>query len=338
VTVKQHQAQEKKMRRIRSRAPLSAEPESREGLTARSVRPFFAITFALSWGIAALLVAIPERIEAIFGEMGYTNPAFVLAVYAPGITAVLMVGRTYGLTGLGRFLSRLTLWRMPLVWWAVLLLGMPAVFYAGAAISGTLTEPFPLTPWYHALPAVLIALVIGPVEELGWRGVALPLLQRRFTPLSAALVLGAVSAVWHLPAFVLGGTKQSAWAVGPFLLGVVAISVILTAMFNAARGSLLIAVLFHFQMNAPLWPDAQPWDIAVFVAVAAVVVLANRAAMLNRDGAATAVLMPGERPAGRNPDQEGRAGSTTNRTSSTRVQSRPPDERTTVPPDQSWHS
>ena len=65
-------------------------------------------------------------------------------------------------------------------------------------------------------------------------------------------------------------------------------------MFNAARGSILVAAVFHFQMNGPAWPDAQPWDTLVFVMVAAVVVLLNRRAMLTRDGAATDVLMPGE--------------------------------------------
>ena len=144
------------------------------------------------------------------------------------------------------------------------------------------------------LPALGIALFIGPIEELGWRGVALPLLQRRFAPLWSSLILGGIVALWHLPAFALGGTKQSAWAIGPFLIGVVAISVILTAMFNAAGGSILIAALFHFQMNGPAWPDAQPWDMYAFVAVAALVVLANRTAMLTRDGAVTEVLMPGE--------------------------------------------
>jgi hypothetical protein len=44
----------------------------------------------------------------------------------------------------------------------------------------------------------------------------------------------------------------------------VAISVILTPMFNSARVSLLIAYLYHFQMMNPIWPDAQPWDSFIF--------------------------------------------------------------------------
>ena len=50
-------------------------------------------------------------------------------------------------------------------------------------------------------------------------------------------------ALWHTPSFLLSGTKQSAWDFWPFFFGIVAISVILTAMFNAARGSLLVAFL-----------------------------------------------------------------------------------------------
>jgi hypothetical protein len=263
----------------------------------RSVRTFFAWTFALSWGVIALLIAFPHQVEALFGEMGYTNPAFVLAVYAPGIVGVAMVWGHYGRKGLTSFFRRLTLWRMSLAWWLVLLLGMPAVFYVGAALNGTLAQPFPFSPWYGVLPALVPALFIGPVEEFGWRGVALPLLQRRFARLWAGLVLGVVAAVWHTPAFLLSGTKQSAWGYGPYFLGVVAIGVILTPMFNAARGSLLVAALFHFQMNGPAWPDAQPWDMLAFVAVAVVVVLVNRRVMLSRDDTVTDVLMPEDRPA-----------------------------------------
>jgi membrane protease YdiL (CAAX protease family) len=265
-------------------------------MSLRTLRTFIIATFGLSWGVGILLTVFPDQAGALFGPMGYTNPAFILIVYTPGIVGVVLVVWHYGLRGLGRFLARLTLWRMSAKWWLLLLVGLPAVSYAGAAILGTLGDPFPFVPWYTILPALLTALFIGPIEELGWRGVALPLLQRTFAPLWASLILGVVVAVWHIPAFFMSGTKQSGWALVPFLLGVVAVSVILTAMFNASRGSLLVAVLFHAQLNGPAWPDAQPWDMYLFVVVAVVVVLINRKAMLSRDGSATAILIEREEP------------------------------------------
>jgi membrane protease YdiL (CAAX protease family) len=276
--------------------PLTTtHPKTRAPLTVRSVWSFFVATFALTWGLGALMVVFIDQIEAVLGPMGYTNPVFILVVYSPGIVGLVLVARHYGGYGLRSFLRRLTLWRMSLRWWVVLLVGMPAVFYAGALVNGNATD-FPFDPWYGVLPALVPALFIGPIEELGWRGVALPLLQRRFAPLYAALVVGVVAAIWHVPAFLLSGTKQSAWSFWPFFFGVVAISVILTPMFNAARGSLLVAALFHAQMNGPAWPDAQPWDMIGFVLVAIVVVWVNRSTMLRRGEGATDILSHGDEP------------------------------------------
>jgi membrane protease YdiL (CAAX protease family) len=281
----------------RTSLPRPSTQPTTDGLTFRSLRTFFLATFALSWGSGGLYVLFQERLDAVFGPMGYTNPLFIFMVYAPGIVGVLMVWRHCGLAGLGGFFRRFALARMSPTWWLVLLVGMPAVFYAGAAILGNLSEPFPFSPWYTVLPALVPMLLIGPVEELGWRGVALPLLQRRLSPLWSALLLGVVVALWHTPSFLLSGTKQSAWDFWPFFFGIVAISVILTAMFNAARGSLLVAFLFHAQMNNPVWPDAQPWDMWLFVATAVVVAVVNRKAMLDRGTAATAIRAPHGTPA-----------------------------------------
>ena len=60
-------------------------------LTTRSVRSFFLGTFALSWSVGTLLVAFPDQVEAMFGAMGYTNPAFILLVYSPGFVGMFMV-------------------------------------------------------------------------------------------------------------------------------------------------------------------------------------------------------------------------------------------------------
>jgi uncharacterized protein len=274
----------------RGHTPPTATPDGvQPGASAPSVRTFFVLTFVLGWGAGILMTVFQEQVESVFGPIGYTNPVFILVVYSPAFAGVYLIWRHYGSRGLGRFFRRFALWRMPAAWWA-LLVGIPAVYYVAAAIGGTLGDPFPYSPWYGVLPALLLTLGIGPVEELGWRGVAQPLLQRRFAPFWSALVVGTVWAVWHLPAFFLMGTKQSGWDLGPFLIGVIAVAVIVTPMFNASKGSLLIPALFHFQLNGPAWPDAQPWDMYLFAAIAIVVVLVNRESMFSREGAATELL------------------------------------------------
>ena len=85
---------------------------------------------------------------------------------------------------------------------------------------------------------------------------------------------------------------QSTWSVVPYFLGIIAISVILMPLFNVTRGSLLISILFHFQMMNPIFPDAQPWDNLLWIAVAVVVVWLNRHTMLQRGAGVTDVLMP----------------------------------------------
>jgi hypothetical protein len=260
-------------------------------VTTRTLGPFLALTFGLTWGLAALLFLFTDQIVAIFGEISMSNPLFILAVYSPGIAGVGLVWRRYGFRELGKFFRRLTLWRAPISWWLFLVLGIPAVVYTGAALKGTINDPFPFVSWSQALPALALALFLGPIEEFGWRGLALPELQRRFAPFWAGLILGVIWALWHIPSFLMSGTAQSAWSFWPYFAGVVAISVILTPLFNASRGSLLIAVLYHFQMMNPIFPDAQPWDILIFVGLAVIVVWQNRRQVFERGAGVTDVLL-----------------------------------------------
>jgi membrane protease YdiL (CAAX protease family) len=247
----------------------------------KTLIPFLALTFALTWGIAAVLILV-----------GFSTPVFLLAVWAPGMVGIFLVGRQYGRKGLCSFFRRLTLWRMPLVWWIYLLVGFPAMIYLGAALKGTLNDPFPFSSWTEVLPEIVFTLfLLGTNEEFGWRGVALPLLQRKFSPFWAGLILGIIWAAWHIPAFFISGLQYESWSAVPYFGGVIALSVILTPLFNSSRGSLLIAYLYHFQMMNPIFPDAQPWD-SLFVAIAAVVIVVlNRRTMFEKGAGVTEVLM-----------------------------------------------
>lgn len=257
----------------------------------RTLVPFLAITFGITWGLVCLLILFQSKIEAVFGELSAKNPLFILAVYAPAIAAFVLVLWHSGLTGFRRYLSRLFLWKVHWGWYAYLIVVIPLLFYMGAALKGTLfDDPFPFTSWQQLLMAMGFMLVLGPVEEFGWRGVALPLLQQHFAPIWASLILGVIWGVWHLPAFYLSGTPQSAWSFFPFFIGSVALCVIVTPMFNASGGSILLPILFHWQVNNPVFPDAAPHDTSLFVVAAIIITFINRKQMFAKDNAVTEVI------------------------------------------------
>jgi hypothetical protein len=260
-------------------------------ITAKSLAPFLIITFSIAWGILALFIFLTDQMTAIFGQLTGNHPLFFLAVYAPAIAAFSVILLKTGVSGLKRYLTRLLLWRCSRYWYAFLLVGLPLVFYGGAAWKGTLySEPFPFSSAGALATALVLGVIKGPVEEFGWRGFAQPLLQRKFAPAWAALIIGIVWGFWHLPAFLLSGTQQSAWSFSAFFGGTIAISLIMTPLYNASRGSIFLAALMHFQLMNPIWPDAQPYDTYILIPVALVVVWLNRETMFNRKAGLTQIV------------------------------------------------
>ncbi|MCP3867419.1 MAG: CPBP family intramembrane metalloprotease [Gammaproteobacteria bacterium] len=256
-----------------------------------SLVPFLLMTFGVAWGILGLFMFLPNWMNATFGQLTGQHPLFFLAVYAPAIAAFSVILYTSGVRGLQRFLVRVLLWRCSPIWYGFIILGIPLLFLYGFVLKGNFSElTFPFASSQSLLLALALTAIKGPVEEFGWRGLALPLLQRKFTPIWSGLLLGLIWGFWHLPAFLLSGTPQSAWSFTPFFVGSVAISVIVTALFNTSRGSILLPALFHFQLNNPIWPDAQPYDTIAFVAAAIVVVWINRGTMFARKSAITEVI------------------------------------------------
>ena len=253
----------------------------KEQITLISLVPYVLITFAITWGILSLYIFLPEQMNTVFGQITGNHPLFFLAVYAPAIAAFAIVSYRTGLTGLHRYLTRFLIWRCSVGWAAFLLIGLPLVFYAGATWKGTLfADPFSFSSLSAFLLALTLAVIKGPVEEFGWRGFALPLLQRKMVPVLAAVVLGIIWGFWHLPAFLLSGTQQSGWSFLPFFAGTITISVIMTALFNASKGSILLASFMHFQLMNPAWPDAQPYDTIILAGIAVLVIWFNRKTML----------------------------------------------------------
>ena len=251
---------------------------------------FVLLTVAISWGVTGGFIFFPEQAVGLFGELEGAHPLYFLATWGPGLAGLFLVLAYGGRRGLKRFLSRLFLWRAHPVWWLLVVVGPPLGFMAGSLIKGgPVLAPIEEGAGQFVILA-MIMLFLGPVEEFGWRGVAQPILQRHMAPFWAGAVIGAVWGIWHIPAFYLSGTVYADWNLPLFLVGCVTLAILVTPIFNGSKGSLLLPILFHWQLIIPFWPDAQPWDTWIFVGITTIVVWLNRTSMFATSGSETTVI------------------------------------------------
>ena len=211
---------------------------------------FFVLTYAISWGL---------WLPVVLGVDGPLRRAlFVAGIFGPAVAGVL----TTWLAGesVGGWLRAAFLTRVPARWWAVAVAVPVALTLAASAayaLAGGAVDLGLLPARFAAYaPALAVAAVVGGgQEELGWRGFALPRLEARFGPVGGTLVLGAVWALWHLPAIAATADLQhglGARALMPVLgltaLSVVGYAFVLTWVFNRT-GSVLVAALLHGGFN-----------------------------------------------------------------------------------------
>jgi len=218
----------------------------------------------------------------------------------PLLVAVALVYSTRGREGRRDYWRRvIDVKRISKEWVAVILLIVPALTGLGVLLDLLLAGRgaqvdvrFAEKP-LSILPFALFALLFGPLpEELAWRGYGLDRLQESWNALASSLILGLVWALWHLPLFFIAGSYQSRLVGSPFCwlfpVQVVALSVVLTWIYNHNRHSTLSAVLLHFMVNLVgelflLSPRAEVCH-GLLWAVAAVVTLVWGPKTLTREG------------------------------------------------------
>jgi membrane protease YdiL (CAAX protease family) len=96
------------------------------------------------------------------------------------------------------------------------------------------------------LPLWLVTFGFG--EEIGWRGFALPRLQKTMSVQRATLTLALVWVLWHTPAFFYLDTIESLGGliiIPGFVIGVLFGAVLLTWLYNGSGGSILAVAVWH---------------------------------------------------------------------------------------------
>jgi membrane protease YdiL (CAAX protease family) len=222
-----------------------------------SLVTYFILAYALTWCIHIPLALLAR------GEIITQLPMMIhyLGAFGPMIAALMMTVLTEGLPGIRALTVRWFKWRVEGRYYALAVLGPFAQFALAVLLNRLLSGVWPdlsllgeadYLPYLGPLGALLLwFLTYGLGEETGWRGYALPHLQRRYSAATSTLILAVLWAFWHVPAFFYRDTYVQMGFMGfpIFQISITFATMVFTWLYNSTGGSLLLVMLFHAFFN-----------------------------------------------------------------------------------------
>lgn len=211
----------------------------------RSVGLFLGVAFAVSWGYNGVYeMLFATRFSGT--TLGRITPHF--SAWGPLVAVALVVWLSPARIR-DWFGSQLRV-RNPLRVYAIAILLPNAVSSAAMVVFAAHGIPLERSASVvnFLLVFVFTFVLLGALEEFGWRGFLQPALQRRTTAATAAVIVGVVWGLWHVPSYLMGYLGDMSF--GLFLAHLVPMSAVMAWLYNTSEG-LLPVMAFHAAHNAP---------------------------------------------------------------------------------------
>ncbi len=191
----------------------------------------FAITYTFWWGLALL-----TNLNFVNSSQGIFTALHMIGGFGPTIAAIAVLPKKSPKDIL-RFVFSC---KKNSVWYLLLFCVMQ-----GLIIGLSSMETNPAMPWYVA-PIVLLSAIIysGGNEELGWRGILQPELEKKLPFPIATLITGCVWMVWHIPLWFVVGASQQNIHYGLYCLYGLILSVWLATIYKKTN-CVFFCVIFH---------------------------------------------------------------------------------------------
>jgi uncharacterized protein len=207
---------------------------------------YFIMTFIISWG-GALAINAPillrgESLPRLNGILMY--PMLILG---PAITGIVLTLIVDGKAGVRDLFSRMGRWHVGIRWYAAAFLIPPALILIALFSLHALISPVFMPNLNPS--GLMYGIVSALLEEIGWLGFAFPKMRAKHSPLSAALLLGILWGLWHLPVIdFLGAASPHGAYWLPFALAfIVAMTFlrILIVWIYSNTNSILLGQIMH---------------------------------------------------------------------------------------------
>lgn len=219
---------------------------------------YFFLAYLFSWIIYILLALNHRGIIFLFPDdiqHGRVQDLWhSLGGLGPAIAAVLTLKLFFNKDNFNNFLESYSVKKLTATGWLISL--SPILYLVFAVVVSRVInhEWFSIRDFFQMnnlfnplnfLAWLFPSITYGFGEEAGWRGFALPVLQKKYSAFISSTILTLFWVGWHVPSFWYRYDLSFGMFIG-FVLGIWAGALYLTFLFNYTKGSLLAVSIWHF--------------------------------------------------------------------------------------------
>ena len=204
---------------------------------------FLIITFAitiLAWGLLAIFTSL--------SIISFTHPIgsilHIIGGFGPTIASLFVLEDKLSFKSAVKFVFQYKK-KTIVFFWILVAMTIAVIGISSMEFNAAL-------PWY-LIPIVFLQAVFiyGGEEELGWRGVMQPILEKKIPFPIATVITGTVWGIWHIPLWFVEGSSQQNIAFSFFLVLGVLLSFFLAALYKRTK-CVFACNVFHGLINTLL--------------------------------------------------------------------------------------
>lgn len=239
----------------------------------KDIKRFLVCTFTLTWVFWGIIV-IANQFNLLQHGTPLSMVFFVLGGIMPAICGIWVKKKYSTKEDYRVFIKSIISVKHHIIWY-IMVIGLAFIFTFLPTLYGGAKMEHPL---YMVLLGLPIMIIGGGLEEIGWRGLLQPALQKKFSSVSSTLIVSFFWAVWHLPLWFIPGSSQASFSFLNFFITIMALSFLLTIIYSKTK-SIFLCIIFHAFINSS-WsvfiPNFKLLPVCVTLAFAIVIFLLSR--------------------------------------------------------------
>lgn len=210
----------------------------------KMIGSYLGITFLISYVLWAIIIIANQ-----FGYLRFGSPVctmlWLLGAFGPTVSSYIVQKKSGRIAGFKDFMKKAFHFKDSILSYGLVLLFL-GLYFIYPAVTGKITLGIPI---YQSIIIIPLMLFGGGMEEVGWRWVLQPELEKKFPFVIATLITSLIWSLWHLPLFFIKGSSQSDMNFFAFFILVIGVAFALATVYAYSKNIWLCALL-HCCINA----------------------------------------------------------------------------------------